>query len=178
MEKVLWAIKYQRRFMVFISEALCSKSKTEENKRRVRSNTEKVKSPVTTGADLLQQQAVKISLSYKLSFQSCDGKQARCCRIGSSSTWNHVNPEIELAESRIQTRGKMEPRAKSHSVEGRPIQATFLRHERKEDLQFCIPQSDFWLQTSCFGSVMVFAWLCTLQRVGLLYVNALCGPIL
>ena len=54
----------------------------------------------------------------------------------------------------------MEPRAKSHSVEGGPIQATFLRHERKEDLQFYIPQSDFWLETSCFGSVMVFAWLC------------------
>ena len=45
MEKLLSAIKYPRRFMVFISEALCSKSKTEEYKRRVGSNTEKVKSP-------------------------------------------------------------------------------------------------------------------------------------
>ena len=87
--------------MVFISEALCSKPRQRNTKGESDPTQRKWKAQVTTGANLLPQQALKISLSYKLSFQSCDGKQARCCGIGSGSTWNHVNPEIELAESRI-----------------------------------------------------------------------------
>lgn len=73
-KKILWVID-QRRLMVFISEVLHPNPGQGNPKGKPYPTKEKVKSQGDRSSRLIAT-AGSDDLSYKLSFQSCDGKQA------------------------------------------------------------------------------------------------------